>query len=114
MGCSVTRAKRYHQLLRAECLLDTNTPKQCLGKKNTPSHSALPACPNPAAGSVHSSHCPCCGAHTCLMLWRPLAGIVGYLTMLRPTGARSPYIIMAVNCVWVAVAAFIALKAEFR
>ena len=42
------------------------------------------------------------------------AGIVGYLTMLRPTGARSPYIIMAVNCVWVAVAAFIALKAEFR
>jgi hypothetical protein len=42
------------------------------------------------------------------------AGIVGYLTMLRPTGAQSPYIIMAVNCVWVAVAAFIALKAEFR
>lgn len=34
--------------------------------------------------------------------------------MLRPTGARSPYIIMAVNCVWVAVAAFIALKAQFR
>ena len=44
----------------------------------------------------------------------PRAGIVGYLTMLRPTGARSPYIIMTVNCVWVAVAAFIALKAEFR
>jgi hypothetical protein len=49
--------------------------------------------------------------HCCTWL---LTGIVGYLTMLRPTGARSPYIIMAVNCVWVAVAAFIALKAEFR
>lgn len=43
-----------------------------------------------------------------------LTGVVGYLTMLRPVSARSPYIIMTVNCVWVAVAAFIALKAQFR
>lgn len=34
--------------------------------------------------------------------------------MLRPTGANSPYIIITVNCVWVAIAAFIALKAKFR
>jgi hypothetical protein len=55
----------------------------------------------------------CCTYRLDAAAWPP-AGIVGYLTMLRPTGARSPYIIMAVNCVWVAVAAFIALKAEFR
>lgn len=51
-------------------------------------------------------------AKRCLAI--TFAGVVGYLTMLRPTGAHSPYIIMTVNCVWVAVAAFIAMKAEFR
>lgn len=49
-----------------------------------------------------------------VMLTRPVTGVVGYVTMLRSAGATSPYIIMAVNCVWVAIAAFVALKAEFR
>lgn len=79
-------------------------------------HPALLTCMNPIADTMRSSHCLMWHVYTnqircCTWL---LTGIVGYLTMLRPTGARSPYIIMTVNCVWVAVAAFIALKAEFR
>ena len=72
------------------------------------------SCINPVADTMMSSHCFLCILFIDRCCTWLLTGIVGYLTMLRPTGARSPYIIMAVNCVWVAVAAFIALKAEFR